>query len=328
MKRSTGENAGVRNAEEDLIVRAAWLYYTGGHRQETVARTLGVSRFKVNRLLAQARELGIVRISIEHETVETLAMGSRIAERFGLRECLVAPPVSAGGPDDDGARRAVAETAAVFLQRRLSAGPDLTVGVGWGRTIAALADALRVPQPTGTRFVSLMGSLTRNAATNPFDVVQRLAQRTGGESFLLPAPFIADSVEDAEVFASQRSVREALSIARGADFHVVSVGECNRDSLLFTEGLIAEEEIAELMAAEAVCDTIGKFFNADGVLVDSTINHRTAGIELQALHDTETVLLAAGTGKAVATRGMLRVGIVDVLVVDHDTASLLLDGAG
>ena len=32
---------------DDLTVRAAWLYYVGGMRQEEVAAVLGISRFKV-----------------------------------------------------------------------------------------------------------------------------------------------------------------------------------------------------------------------------------------------------------------------------------------
>ena len=52
--------------ESDQLVRAAWLYYIGGNTQEQTAEILGVSRVKVARLLAEAREAGIVKISIEH----------------------------------------------------------------------------------------------------------------------------------------------------------------------------------------------------------------------------------------------------------------------
>ena len=42
----------------DDVLHAAWLYHVGQMSQEEVSRTLGISRFKVLRLLAEAREVG------------------------------------------------------------------------------------------------------------------------------------------------------------------------------------------------------------------------------------------------------------------------------
>ena len=50
----------------EQTARAAWLYYVGGYRQEQTAKLLGISRLKVHKILAEARDLGIVKISIQH----------------------------------------------------------------------------------------------------------------------------------------------------------------------------------------------------------------------------------------------------------------------
>ena len=44
--------------DSEQIVRAAWLYHVAGNTQEQTADLLGISRVKVNRLLAEAREFG------------------------------------------------------------------------------------------------------------------------------------------------------------------------------------------------------------------------------------------------------------------------------
>ena len=49
----------------DLQVRAAWLYYVEGLTQLQISRVMKTSRAKVIRLLAGARDSGIVRIRIE-----------------------------------------------------------------------------------------------------------------------------------------------------------------------------------------------------------------------------------------------------------------------
>ena len=60
--------------DSDDLIEAAWLYHIGQMSQEEVSRRMGLSRFKVLRLLAEARERGLVRISLEHETTRTLAL--------------------------------------------------------------------------------------------------------------------------------------------------------------------------------------------------------------------------------------------------------------
>ena len=50
-----------------LLARIAWMYYIQGLTQEEIARKLDFSRTKVTRLLAQAREEGVVEINISRE---------------------------------------------------------------------------------------------------------------------------------------------------------------------------------------------------------------------------------------------------------------------
>ncbi len=309
-------------AERDDVIQAAWLYHIGQMSQEEVSRRMGLSRFKVLRLLAEAREQGLVRISIEHGSAATLLLAGRLSERFGLTEVLVAPDPGEG---DEAARRAVGQLAAGYLTRVAREG-SLTVGVGWGRTVAAMSDALTGLRNPDLCFVSLMGSMTRTSATSPFDVCVRLAALTGGRAVFLPAPFLADSAEDAAMILRQRMVREAVDAAQGAAHMFISVGECTAESLLQTSGVLTKDEVAALGAAGAVADTTGKFFRADGALAETDLNARSPSIGVADLRRSDVVLLSAGVGKARATQAVLRAGFVDRLIVDEALAVALLEG--
>jgi DNA-binding transcriptional regulator LsrR (DeoR family) len=301
----------------------AWLYHVGQLSQEEVSRRLGMSRFKVLRLLAEARERGLVRVTLEHETVATLDLAGRLAGRWGLREVQVAPLPP--GADDDHARRAVGIVAAGLLARLGSAGTP-TIGLGWGRTVAAMADGLTGLRNPRLRFVSLMGTMTRVSGTGPFDVTTRLAAATGGTALVLPAPFLCDSEADAQVILRQRLVRETLEVARSADHAFVSVGECTRGALLFASGILSEADVEALLRSGAVADTTGKFLCEDGRLADTDLNRRTPSIGLDGLAATDVTLLAAGRGKAQAARAVLRAGFVDRLVTDAQLAAVLAEG--
>lgn len=311
--------------EPDDLLQVAWLYHVGQLSQEEVSRRLGMSRFKVLRLLAEARERGLVRVALAHGTVEALDLAGRLAARFGLMEAQVAPLPE--GASEDQARRAVGIVAAALLRRLGGSGEGKTVGVGWGRTLAAMADAVTGLRNPGLRFVALMGSMARASGTGPLDIVTRLAAATGASALVMPAPFLCDSAADAGVVRRQRLVRETLEAARAADHAIVSVGECSPEALLFTSGVLTEAEAAALLGSGAVADTTGLFFRADGSLAPTGLDARVLAVGIEDLRATDVTLLAAGRGKAAAAGAVLRSGLVDRLVACEPLARALLGEA-
>ena len=309
----------------DDIAQAAWLYYVGRLSQQEVSEMLGVSRFKVLRMLAEARDEGLVRISVEHRTSRTLALADRLTATYGLAEAQVAPVPAAMNDNEDYARTAVAILGAAFLERLASQGTAMTISVGWGRTLSRLADTLvRVNNPRLT-FVSLMGTVSRATHTAPGDVCIRLAEQTGGSAVLMPAPFVADSPEACAAMMNQRLVREALDVARSATHAIMSVGECRDGAILFDNGIFSAEQLRALRDAGVVGDCCGSFYRADGSLPDIPLNRCAPKISTGELAQMDTVILAGGFGKRTATLALLRAGGVRRLFVDERLACALLD---
>lgn len=319
----------MSDSEEDLLVQLAWLYYVAEKNQEEIADELGLSRFKINRMLAKAREKGLVKVTIQHETASTLDLAGKLQAAYGLDECIVTPGLGTGTTDVETqgarARRAVGIAAAAFLARRLSAPQPITVGLAWGRTIAAMVEELPKLSKPDLKVVSLMGSLSRNAKTNPFDCVQALAQHCGGEAYILPAPFITDSEADYDVIMGQKLVQQSLAMARSANLYVASFGDCAQHSFIYHHDLLHDYEKEEIVRAGAVADMLGKFFDADGSLLDNTVNRRTPSVSYEDMRSRDLVLLAAGVEKARALSAILRSGSVNRLIVDGDLALSLMN---
>jgi DNA-binding transcriptional regulator LsrR (DeoR family) len=315
---STGRRHG------DEIAQAAWLYYVGNLSQQQVSDRLGVSRFKVNRMLTDAREQGMVRVSVEHRTSATLALADRLVDTFGLGEVQVAPVPA---PTDDGEyeRTAVGILAANYLARVASADQRLVIGVGWGRTLSAMADNLSGVSNRNLTFVSLMGSVTHATRTAPGVVCVRLAAQTGGRAMLLPAPFIADDEAACAAILDQRLVRETLNVARHASHALMSVGECRDGAILFESGIFSPEQMAELRRNNVVADCCGVFFTADGAVADIPLNRCTPCVKPAEMGAMDVLVTAAGITKAAATLAVLRAGFVNRLMIDEALARALLD---
>ncbi|MEM6942160.1 MAG: sugar-binding domain-containing protein [Pseudomonadota bacterium] len=315
------------NRPEDEVAQAAWLYYIGNLSQQEVSERLGISRFKVMRMLADARAQGMVRITVEHRTSRTLALADRLTEVFALAEVQVAPvPV---GPDDyDYARTAVGILAAAYLARIASGDRALTVGLGWGRTLSVMADNVAGVTNRNLTFVSLMGSVTHASHTAPGDVCVRLAEQTGGRAMLLPAPFVADDAAACAMLLSQRLVRETLEVARGASHAIMSVGECSDGAILFKSGLFTAAQMAELTGSGVVGDCCGVFYTADGTIADIPLNRCTPCVKPGEMADMDVTVCAGGATKAAATLAVLRAGFVKRLLIDEVLAERLLEIAG
>ncbi len=317
------------DGDDEAMVRAAWYYFVGGLNQSEIADRLGLSRIKVNRLIALAREAGHVAIRITHPSARLAEREHHMIERFDLAHCRIVPAIGPDRPDGDAAadRRAVAIAGAALLEAALAAKPDAIVGVGWGGTVGEMVGQVRAVSAPKATFVPLMGSLTRAAAANPFESVLKLAEKTGGAAHFLAAPTLADTIADKPVFLSQRTVRDALALAQRADLHMVGVTEVSPRSFLLTQSIVTAEEMAAAEAAGAVGSFVGLFFDRGGAILDLDVNSRRIGIEPAALIRRKVAALVSGEAKADALAAALRGRLIGTLIIDERLAAAVLERA-
>lgn len=315
--------AGRRREFEDqdlsLAARAAWLSHIGGQTQSQIAQRLGISPAKAHRLIALAHSQGLVRVFIDGVPTECLELEMRLASHFGLDNCIVAPSV---GDEGDAAAGflPVGVAAARLLHGLIEGSGPLLIGVGKGRSLAAMVNNLPPLDRPDLKFVSVSGSLTRNLAANPFDVVHRLVERTGGEGYFLPVPYIAASEEEKALLLAQKSVQDLISLARKAEIFVIGIGAVVGDAHVRQVGMVGEPEWRELRSKGAVGDVMGSFVDTNGAPVVAEINRRTLGLSIDDLRGRRVIAVAGGFGKADAVVGALRTGVITDLVLGESVA--------
>jgi DNA-binding transcriptional regulator LsrR (DeoR family) len=310
--------------EDALATRAAWLYYAGGLTQSQVAAALEVTPAKAHRLVARASRAGAVRVFVEGPIAGCIPLERHLQREFGLRYCRVVPPV---GPRDL-PFQALGLAAAGMLLNELETGRHRVIGVGHGRTLAAAVDHLpRFPRPD-LRFVSLLGGVPRQMSANPFDMIHRLAEKTGAEAYLLPVPFFANNAADRVVLLAQRGVAEAMAMAREATLFLLGVGEVSGAATFLPQaGVVTPAEVAALLASGARGEILGCYLDAQGHKVTTDLHDRVIALPLEAMAGREVVAVAGGEGKAAALRAVLAARILTGLITDELTARRLLDDA-
>ena len=304
----------------DLALRCAWLSLVGGYTHEEIAARVATSRVKVTRLIQTAQRAGLVKVSIEGAPAKCAALEEAIVARFGLTQCSVAPdlcetglPVSALGALGAHVIRAAIEREDIDL-----------IGLGHGRTLCACVDAMPlIPRPS-LKIVSLLGSLTRQSATTPYDVIFRLASRTGGTGYCLATPFVCVSEADRRVFLAQRDIVAAQLVASAGSVAVAGIGALDGENGLVTSGMITPPELEALTAAGAIGEFLGTFVDADGRPLDIELARRVVAVEPEMLRASQIIAIAGGPGKAPAIAAVLRGGRVGHLVTDEITAEALV----
>jgi lsr operon transcriptional repressor len=307
--------------EDQVLVRAAWLYYMEGLTQDRVAEQLGTTRLRVNRLLGEARASGLVGITINSRLATCLELEGELKRVCGLQDAVIVPT-----PEDPGQVPALLGRAAgEFLSRLLETRRVRGIGVGWGATLRETIRFVKPGQWPNVNVNSMMGGLTRGLEINTFETASALAARLGARCSYLAAPLYAGSQKSRDTLVSQDVFQDSFAEMAGNDVALLSVGDISERSLLVRYGLPKDVTIASLKRTRAVGDIVGRFLDASGQPVDHPVNVRAISASLEALARIPTVIVASGgQNKAGIIAAVLRAGLAKVLVCDEMTAAQAL----
>lgn len=309
----------VIDHEEQVATRAAWLYFVAGLTQAQIGKKLGLNRTRVNRLLAHARDQGLVQINITGRLASCVELEEKLKQLYGLEDAIVVPTP----PEQELIPQVIATAAAAALSARLKDG--MSVGVGWGRTLRLSIQSVPRRQVEHLSVVSLLGGLTRGSAMNPHETASHLADLLGAQCYYIAAPALTDTQSTRNLIIAQPMLHEIFERGEKVDLAFLSVGELTPTCTMTRVGLVSRAEVETLLAAGAVGDICAHWIDAEGRLVDHPLNSRVVALSPEKLKHIPCVMIASGgPTKAEALRGVMKGGMCDVVITDEQTAKTIL----
>jgi DNA-binding transcriptional regulator LsrR (DeoR family) len=305
-----------------LLSKVSTLYHVRGHTQQEIADRLHISRPKVSRLLSEAEEQNIVRITVAPPTGLHLELEGELETSFGLTEAVV---ISVEPGSEAAINRQIGNGASAYAERTLQ--PGETIGLGWGTTLDAMVQAMHPLATDGVRVVQTLGGVgPPEAGAYAAGLVRRLAELLGAAAVLLPAPGVVGTVSARNVLRGDPHVQVALQQYDHLDVVFTGIG-CPQASPLLRDYL-PPGAYSELASRGAVGHIALRFFDAEGSLVRTSLDDRTLSITAEQLRKTKRVVaVAGGPAKVNAIRAALRGKFVDVLITDQVTAQALMECA-
>lgn len=302
--------------ELKLMAAVARRFYLDDVSKTELANEFEMSRFRVARLLQQARDLGLVTITINDRADELDSLSEQLRDHLRLDECVVVT----AGETETANRQRLARAAAVEMKRHIRAG-DL-VGLSWGRTLVAIGGELADLAPC--TLIQLTGIVGNDFTQSPIEVIRRIADRSSVQTLSLFCPLFAGTVEAAAAFRLDPTVRRVLESYKDLRMAVLSLGSWDPPITQLGTSLGANDQ-NNLSAAGARAELAGIFIRDDGVIVDTDAASRRISVSVDDLLCTPRVLAAAGSvEKAPAIAAVARSGLITSLVTDDLTAVELL----
>ena len=309
-----------------LMSKIGKLYYEEGLTQDEIVEKMNLSRSKISRLLKQAREEGIVQITVVSPPGIYSCLEMELEAAFQLQDVMIVEVSEQVSQEE--ISREIGIAASRYFNQVVKNGD--VVGVSWGNTLSNMVSAMP-PQPLpNTQIVQIIGGLGKpEAEVHATELCRRLARLLSCGLTLLPAPGIVDNQRVKEVLQSDSHVQRAYSMFSKIDIAFVGIGAPTPDSVVLRDSsIISQAELAGLLSLGAVGDIALRFFNRSGEPVQSDIDDRVIGITLSQLSQVSRVIgVSGGLEKVDALLGVLRGGLVDVLITDHLTAGQLVAGS-
>ena len=308
----------------DDMYEAAVRYYVHDETMDSIAHQFGMSRSSVSRLLARARDEGLVRITVAEHAGSRSATANVLARRFGIKVHIatVGDAVQMATRFDR-----VARLAAVLFKESVQDGQ--LIGVAWGVTLSSIVQHLDRRPLRDATIVQMNGGANSHSIDAPYvgAILEGLGTAFDARIVHFPVPAFFDYAETRRAMWRERSVRRVLELQRHLDIAIFGVGSIHGKvpSHVYTAGYLEAADMAQLVREGAVGDVCTVLLREDGTYADISYNERATGLAPDELKLVpRRICVVADPARAPALLGALRCGAVTDLVCDDTTAQAVV----
>lgn len=312
----------LKDDELNRAYQCADHYYRRGASQAEIATIMGISRPKVSRLLALARSLEMVTITLNPPAdFDRHTLAAKLVEQYDLNRVYIGLPDSDA---DDSIKQAIGDVFGETLNTLLNG--SRRIGIGQGSTIYGAVKSLTVDfQAESSIVIPLLGGAGHSDPTFQNNaIVDLLAGALNAHRLYLMAPAICESASQKESFGRSNSVATAMKEWGNLDLAIFGLGKPIMESDVLYSAF-SDTKLLERISSGTEGEILARFFDNKGAMVCSEVEDILLGIPFDLLLSVpERICLAGGKSKVDAIRAALEAGFMTTLITDLQTARLLV----
>lgn len=311
--------------KDALLSNVALLYYGEGLTQSEIAQRIKVSRATVVNMLRESKELGIVEIRVDGRYLTGSSTSRALRDKFGLVDVYVSrTDVDGGAPSRTESLRQLGRVSAAALLDVVEHGDR--IGVAWGETMMAVADAMpRHPVP-GTEVCQLIGSMLSGRVPASENCAIQIANKLDAACYTLHAPGLISSSELAGIIRREPTIAAQIERLGSLDLAIFSIGNMQADTHLRVAGMATTEELQEARSAGGVGIVCCRYIDAHGQELPLPPQDRLIAATMNDLKTaSKRLLVVCGADRGEAALAAIRGGLCTHLCVDEALGRYLVN---
>lgn len=301
------------------------MHFQEGITQAEIAKITKLSHAKVNRLIKQGRDMGMLEITIRSPYQALFDLETRFRDATGL-ETVRITPTAAANPQTILSQ--VGAAAASLLLEHIHDGD--TICITGGKGVSAVVEMLNPDRSFSVEVVPATGCVQGKHYTDVNHVATQMADKLGGQAFLIHAPLFADSIAEKKMLMKMKSVTDVFDRARKARVAVLGIGSIlSGDSSYYDLHPTSRGDRAEIEKAGAAGELLAHLIDREGAVCDYELNARLVAMSPAELDAVPfTIGVAAGANKVEPICAALNGRHIKAMVLDEATANSVLKMMG
>jgi len=307
--------------EKTDLSLVSYMYFKKDMSQIDIAKRLGLSKVAVSRILQKAKKYGVYIVEVKLPYSRNSEYENSLKEKYNLKDVVV---VKTPSSVKERISEYLGKIGAFYLN--LTIKNDCTIGVGIGRTIGHLVNALIPMRMKNVYIVQLQGGLTSVEYYNPFTIVQKICEKLDAKGTYITSSAIVNSMKQRDLIIHNPSIGKPLfEIWQKCDKALFGVGTIDKSSFIIPN-IIGEKEIEEITKIGSVGNVMGHCFDLEGNFLDNELEEKLVSIPIDMIFKIpERIAIAGGDKKVYAIKGALLSGIITVLITDERAAKKIIE---
>jgi len=307
-----------------LLYIIAYEYYINELTQREIAKKHNINRVQVSRYLSKAKEKGLIKINVINPLKnKTQYLKQKLLERFPVKNVLIA---TTSNNERNLVLEVLAEKANKYINYSFL--PFDKVGIAWGTTLFQLAKNFTTEKNyPDIEFIPLVGGSHKyDKEFQANNIAFMIAEKFGGKSFPLMAPFYISNNKEYITISSNIDVRKIINKWEKLTKIIIGIGSNFSKTPLTKLNVLTEKNLTKLLNFRQVGDILTHYFNLEGKFCDLDIYKNLINYPLDYCRNVnEVIAVAGGLEKGESIIGALNTGLIDTIILDNLTAEKIVE---
>lgn len=309
---------------EDMLADIANQYYNLGKTQSEIAESYQTNRFKVAKLLQDARNEQIVEIRINSSQETSKTIEQELMRAFPLKNAIVVDTQYSPYID---CLHQIGEMGAKYVNHILAS--DSVLGIAWGKTIYSVLSQLQTVSHKNITTVQLTGNFKQlNPATDSRSLVPMIASAYNGDYHYIDAPLYIKDPALKPALLAEPGISQTLAIIRSLNTVITGIG--GKSSLPIVNSVFAPYITPADQHQMSGCpgSIFGYVLDQNGEIADIPLNQKLIAAPIEhILHAENRLAVVYGRHKAEITALVIKRHLINEILTDANTARMVLQYA-